>query len=473
MIYIKREKLINELSLSNISCVTAEHAEKIKREELVRMIDRMLPEAVEDTAGEDLADEVDFVMNGGFVTETVDECSFGHSLSDRALSMEINEEILADTDYVGEVLGKCNSESGEYYALFKNEKLEHKSNVLGDTSVGIILSAKVYKKVKSAEVCFEGYDWFGAYVDGVWMFNTACGGFEKITVTGKVSFVTTAFSRNLGLLETDIMKEKTAIVVGCGSVGSYIIMQLAMAGVGNFIFIEFDRLKIHNLSRHWLGLSHIGEYKGDAMAMEVRRKNPNANIKVFRGKVQDAPDELFSGIGKGGGIVIATGDNRGCDAAANRIAEKLSLPFVSAGCWTRAICGEVFRWMPGEGLPTYGEAFDGLITDETNEGHRAYFGNADEADTVRFEPGIYSDITFTSDVAVKLALDMMNIDNKNYTTRVYDHLTNYTLVCNSNNEKLGGRQAALFGTPLRITDKRDGIWLEKKGDAACLTISIE
>ncbi|MBR5539525.1 MAG: hypothetical protein IKU61_06465, partial [Clostridia bacterium] len=116
MIYIKREKLINELSSSHISCVTTEHAEKIKREELVRMIDRMLPEAVEETVYEDLDDEVDFAMKSGFVIETAAECSFGHTISDKARSMEINEEIFADTDYVGEVFGKRNSESGEYYA---------------------------------------------------------------------------------------------------------------------------------------------------------------------------------------------------------------------------------------------------------------------------------------------------------------------------------------------------------------------
>ena len=66
----------------------------------------------------------------------------------------------------------------------------------------------------------------------------------------------------------------------------------------------------------------------------------------------------------------------------------------------------------------------------------------------------------------------MNLHESRYTPRVYDHLTNYTLVCNTNLTELGGERAALFPAPLYITTKEDGIWLKEKGDAACLTISL-
>lgn len=474
MIYIEREKLLEELSHFTVLTTPPSAEQTVMNSSLVENINKALPDfdrTVNDE--EDLDSDVEATLSSGFAIESLTINEYTCTVSgSKALSMKISKDIIADTSYLGEVFGKHNGDSGVYFALFKNEKREYSSDILGDTSVGIIVTEKVYKKLKNPDVLLVGYDWFGAYIGGEWLF-TAAHDRAKITVTDRISFVSTAFSRNLGLLETDIMAEKTAVVVGCGSVGSYIIMQLAKAGVGKFVFIEFDTLEIHNLSRHWLGLSHLGEYKADAMALEVKRVNPNACVKVFKGKVQDAPGWLFEGIPENGGIVIATGDNRACDAEANRIAERLSLPFLSVGCWTRATCGEVFTWMPSSGLPTYGEAFDGLITEETNAGHRAYFGSESEAGTVRFEPGIYSDITFVTDIGVKLALDMMNIGNENYTTRVYDHLTNYTLICNTNSEKLGGRHAALFPHPLRITTRRDGIWLRNRGDAACLTISLE
>ena len=173
------------------------------------------------------------------------------------------------------------------------------------------------------------------------------------------------------------------------------------------------------------------------------------------------------------GIVIATGDNRMCAAQANAVAQQLDLPFVAIGCWVRASSGEVFTWHKETGLPTYADAFDGLISDDRDVAHRAYFGEEADATTIRFEPGIWEDITFVTEIGIKLALDMMNLHEDQYTTRVYDHLTNYTLICNTNKPELGGERATLFPTPLYITDRRHSIWLREKGDAACLTISLE
>src|SRR5579863_14824 len=49
------------------------------------------------------------------------------------------------------------------------------------------------------------------------------------------------FSRVHGLYETDVLKTKTVLIVGVGSGGSTIAIELAKAGVGNFILIDHDR----------------------------------------------------------------------------------------------------------------------------------------------------------------------------------------------------------------------------------------
>ena len=48
------------------------------------------------------------------------------------------------------------------------------------------------------------------------------------------------FSRNTGILESDIMLKKGAIIIGCGSVGSLVALELARAGVGRFFLIGID-----------------------------------------------------------------------------------------------------------------------------------------------------------------------------------------------------------------------------------------
>ena len=43
------------------------------------------------------------------------------------------------------------------------------------------------------------------------------------------------FSRNKGILESAVMEQKRAIILGCGSVGSLVALELARAGVKHFI----------------------------------------------------------------------------------------------------------------------------------------------------------------------------------------------------------------------------------------------
>lgn len=46
------------------------------------------------------------------------------------------------------------------------------------------------------------------------------------------------FSRNKGILETDKMDHKRAVILGCGSVGSLVAMELARSGVGHFLLAD-------------------------------------------------------------------------------------------------------------------------------------------------------------------------------------------------------------------------------------------
>lgn len=407
------------------------------------------------------------IMLGEQDLEMADE-----QLNDQALSMIIQESILRDTAYVGEVFGRYNRENGRYHVLFHNPSFEAAHPVLGRVSMGMIVPEDIYWRILDSDVSFDGYDWFAAWMDGNWVFHKTDERRSTITVTERFSFVTKAFSRNTGLLETDILQGKTAVLAGLGSVGSFVAMQLVKAGVSKFVLCDGDTLEIHNLSRHWLSLEHLGEFKVDAMAQEIKWVNPFAEVETFRGMIQKAPQTLFSGVTPGEGIVIASGDNRMCAAQANLVAEQLDIPFVAIGCWTRASSGEVFTWHKDTGLPTYAEAFEGLISDDRDAAHRAYFGEEAEAAQVRFEPGIWEDITFVTEIGIKLALDLMNLHEDRYTTRVFDHLTNYTLVANTNKTELGGERAALFPSPLFITDRSHGIWLREKGEAACLTISL-
>ena len=83
--------------------------------------------------------------------------------------------------------------------------------------------------------------------------------------------------------------------------------------------------------------------------------------------------------------------------------------------------------------------------------NRKFYTNEEELEKATFEPGISVDIDFVTVIAIKLALDILNRKNPNYTTRLLGHLTQYTLICNTNNPKIGGDNAEIFSYPLQVT----------------------
>jgi hypothetical protein len=83
--------------------------------------------------------------------------------------------------------------------------------------------------------------------------------------------------------------------------------------------------------------------------------------------------------------------------------------------------------------------------------NRKLYTTQENLENVNFEPGISVDINFVTIVAIKMILDIFNDDNPRYTLRLRDHLTQYTLVCNTNKPQIGGDMAEIFSYPLQIT----------------------
>ena len=259
------------------------------------------------------------------------------------------------------------------------------------------------------------------------------------------------FSRNTGILESEIMLEKGAMFIGCGSVGSLVAVELAKAGVGRFMLIDNDIFGYHNICRHQCGIYDVGRYKVDAVADRILQINPYATIIKRHVPVQDVDrDEIEKFLGNNS-IIIGGADNREGDLYANQFSIKLSIPFLSIGCWERAFAGEIFYSLPPD-MPDYNDFIVAIgYTSGRVTQNRRFYTTETDLEKVSFEPGISADINFVTIIAVKLAIDILNKDTENYTPRLLPYLSQYTLVCNTNNTKLGGDQAAIFSYPLQVT----------------------
>lgn len=272
------------------------------------------------------------------------------------------------------------------------------------------------------------------------------------------------FSRNVGILESDVMLKTGAILVGCGSVGSLVALELAKAGVGRFLLIDNDILGYHNLCRHQCGLLDVGRYKTEAVRDRILQINPSANVVVQNCIIQEVPLRVFNDFCDTDTIVIGGADNRQGDLYANQIAKEVGMPLMSIGCWERAFAGEIFYCLP-EGMPDYSDFMYALgdVSGRVNQ-NRKFYTNEEELEKASFEPGISVDIDFVTVIATKLAIDILNRNNQNYTKRLLGHLSQYTLVCNTNNTKVGGENAEIFSYPLQVTTSIQVEYAPKEND---------
>lgn len=71
------------------------------------------------------------------------------------------------------------------------------------------------------------------------------------------------------------LRAATVVVIGCGSVGAPVALQLAGAGVGKLILIDPEVLKWANVGRHPLGAGGVGKSKAETLAEMIRSGYPH------------------------------------------------------------------------------------------------------------------------------------------------------------------------------------------------------
>lgn len=261
------------------------------------------------------------------------------------------------------------------------------------------------------------------------------------------------FSRNKGILETDKMNKKRAVILGCGSVGSLVAMELARAGVSHFILSDPDIIEYHNICRHQCGIEDVGDLKINALERKLLNINPNIEILKFEGIVQNLPKAMLDEFCvKDETVFVGCADNRTADVYANRISIYYDAYFISIGFWERAFAGEIFYHMLGKNMPCYECALGegGNISARAEANHHVY-SNQESTEGIKFEPGISVDINFITTVGIKIIIDMLNQNEEGYIPRVLDNLKQYTVICNTCNPEIGGEMVEIFSYPLQIT----------------------
>lgn len=219
------------------------------------------------------------------------------------------------------------------------------------------------------------------------------------------------YSRNKGLIELNILENKRVMIVGLGSFGSQISIELAKAGVGHFALMDFDRVELHNLARHTSTVNDLGRLKTDVLYDAIIGKNPYATVDKFPIDINDFPDLLLSECEKADLVICATDNNRSRFNLSEALV-KSATPGIFGRAITRAEGGDVFRYLPGGpcyccllGNGWYNASME-EITDEASarrDGRIAAYMSAEDASAV-VQVGLSADIEPMCNMMVKLAL---------------------------------------------------------------------
>ena len=217
------------------------------------------------------------------------------------------------------------------------------------------------------------------------------------------------YSRNKGILEVDILREKRVLIVGLGSFGSQIAVELAKAGVGSFALMDFDRVELHNLARHIATVNDIGRLKTDVVEDAVKGKNPYAEVDKYPVDLNDEPALLSEEVRKADIVVCATDNNRSRFALSKILKEEGKVGIFGRAI-TRAEGGDVFRYRPGG--PCYscliGKGFSNEeeisnLQAARREGRIPAYVSQEDAEAM-VQVGLSSDILPICNLMVKLVL---------------------------------------------------------------------
>lgn len=154
------------------------------------------------------------------------------------------------------------------------------------------------------------------------------------------------YTRSKGLLEVDALAQKHALIVGLGSGGAYIAVELAKAGVGRFTLVDFDRIELHNISRHIAGVNELGRLKTNVVKDAILAKNPYAEITTLEVDMNKELKLIEQEV-VATDIVIAATDSLKSRYNLNALIIKHKKVGLFGRAITRAEGGDVLRVRPG------------------------------------------------------------------------------------------------------------------------------
>lgn len=211
------------------------------------------------------------------------------------------------------------------------------------------------------------------------------------------------FARTGGLL-SPALADSHVLLVGVGSVGSYLAELLVRSGVGRITLVDPDRVEPANLGRSMFDSRDIGRNKAKATARRLKRVNRKLRITVLKREVAALDNHSWQQRISEAQLVIAATDDNHAQQRLNHLSYFLGRPALFVGLYEGAAGGEVVFTTPGS--PCWSCATGGVRESLGELGHqpRTDYGTG----RMYAVPGLLTDIHHLTAAAAKIALALLH-----------------------------------------------------------------
>jgi len=275
-------------------------------------------------------------------------------------------------------------------------------------------------------VCFDSSVFDPAIYQGPWTLTGYIkkdGHWQEAEVM-RVPAKYEMFSPERGLFESSLLADKCVFIIGQGSGGSPIDVELAKLGISKFILVDNDWLEVGNIARHQAGLSDLGRLKTEVMKDKILDINPYAVVVTCSEKITADNKHMVKDFISQSDILITAADGYEAKKIVNQLCVELNKPLIMAGAFRRAYGGQVLFVEPNRS-PCYQCFLNAIpaMADDLEISNRQQASSVAYSDMpVAAEPGLSNDIVPICQMVVKLTLTYLLMDKDTTLKSVNDDL---------------------------------------------------
>ncbi len=256
----------------------------------------------------------------------------------------------------------------------------------------------------------------------------------------------------LGTENLRLLAQKKVGVIGLGSGGSFVALSLAMSGVGKFVLVDNDELEAGNVVRHAADHRYVGWNKAKAVADLIQNRNPEAEVEVREGLIQEHMDVLDDLD-----VLVVAVDGEQVKYIINEAALKRRLTAVYAGVYERGEGGDVVIIRPYDG-PCYAcwsqELRAGYQQPMPGENGELDYGMIGDEGTLEAEPGLWVHVTKVGSIQSDIILNELLRG-----TEVSEPMPGNTIIVANNSLEILADH---------INDPHTAVWVDIARDPECL-----